>query len=136
MSTPVTSDQALEALRALHGVSLIRDEKDGWPLDRLPNGSYGFSYAPADECPLFCYSRFQIFEVHKAADGTEYIIGYVDEATERQLKLKLALTEFKLYPAPYEGATIPFALNRARIVKKRALSRIDGNFLPVTVSAA
>ena len=49
---------------------------------------YGFTYAPLTESPVFAKDHYGSFEVHKAADGTERLIGFVsasDVARLRQL---------------------------------------------------
>src|SRR5277367_559002 len=70
--------QALQDLRTRHQVRALTPEEEGTAIAVLPSGVYGFTYAPGQpEVPLFSKNSYHSFEMHKAADGTEYVLGFV-----------------------------------------------------------
>ena len=77
-----------EDLRRDHRVRLVTTEEEGCALDRLPAGTYGWTYAPASESPLFSKQGFQSFEMHRAQDGTGYLVGYVTDSDAIALSSK------------------------------------------------
>ena len=122
-----------EDLRRDHRVRLVTTEEEGCALNRLPPGTYGWTYAPASESPLFSKQGFQSFEVHKAQDGTGYLVAYATDSDANALAGKERPIELKVYPETFEGATRLVCL-RADGLRKRTHqpSREEGN--PVQVS--
>lgn len=132
MSTAVAPAAAREQLRTQGGVALVKPENEGFSLAKQPDGVYGFSYAPLQECPVFGRQTFQVFEVHKRKDGSKWVLGHVTPEEEAAFTAG-ELLEITFYPEPFEKATNLFPLDMAWVMKHRAPSRIDGNFIRATV---
>lgn len=116
------SETAHEQLRTERKLRLIASSEEGFPIDRVPNGTYGFSYSPNTEgLPLYALRGFQSFEIHKLASGELHILGYVAKDDPSLL-----------YPEPYEKATEFVSLPIQRLVPAKMPSRFNGNFVPLT----
>jgi hypothetical protein len=129
-SAPVRDREAdpQERLRDRHGVKLIAREEEGGGINAIPAGTYGWTYAPATEAPLFASRGYQSFEMHKASDGSVYVIGYI-------AKSDAGAREVKLYPEPYEADTELVALRLDRIYfSKRQPAGERGNWLPLSLT--
>ena len=74
-----------EAIRAAHQVRLIERADEGKAAHKLPNGVFGFTFAPLTETPLFAKHSHQSFEVHKLPNGELRLVGYVSPANETRL---------------------------------------------------
>jgi hypothetical protein len=135
---------ALQELRARHGVRPLKPEEEGSAVAKLPNGVYGFTYAPgAPEVPLFSKHNYHSFEVHKAADGTEYVLGFVTPPEASEIAaLEIAASQaaapdgarMRIYPAPWETAQTLVAAPASRMVAAKRMPREDGNPLPFTLA--
>jgi hypothetical protein len=128
--------QELEALRAEHGVRLVTEEEEGFGIAKVPPGVYGFSYAPStEEIPLFCKKTFQSFEVHKLADGSEHLIGFVTPKEAIDLEMGNKAAEIRLYPEPVAEAVRLVSVNLAIVIpNKKGPARSDGNFLSLRLA--
>ncbi|HEV2689415.1 MAG TPA: hypothetical protein VGV35_12705, partial [Bryobacteraceae bacterium] len=74
MPSSTQSPLTHETLRARHQVRPLRPEEEGFAVERLAPGVYGFTYAPGqDEVPIFAHASYHSFEIHKLADQTVYI---------------------------------------------------------------
>lgn len=122
-----------EQLRAQNGVQLVKADNEGFALAKQPAGTYGFSYAPLAECPVFGKQSFQVFEVFKKADGSRWLLAYASPEHEALVNGDKEPVDVKLYPEPFETATHMVALHMDRIIKKKQPSRIDGNFIEATL---
>ncbi len=117
----------------------LKPEEEGSAVANLPDGVYGFTYAPgAPEVPLFSKHNYHSFEVHKAADGTEYLLGFVtpSEASEiaaSEIAAKAGAT-MRIYPAPWETAQSFVCVPASRMVGAKRMPREDGNPLPFTLA--
>lgn len=131
-----TSDRELDALRARNKVRLVEEREEGCGVAQLPNGVYGFSYAPQQDAPLFTNKMFRNFEVHKLADGAIHVIGFVTEKERAQLSPLNEQIEVKLYPDPYEGSVNAVEVPLDCVTKATGPSREDGNFLKLSVAPA
>jgi hypothetical protein len=94
-----------QRLRARHGVRLVKTEEEGQDIALLPNGVAGFTAAPgAGEMPVFAAPIYLATEVHKSAEGTIYLIGYLTAAEAAVLEAGAEPLQVNLYPEPYEEA--------------------------------
>ncbi|HXG91443.1 MAG TPA: hypothetical protein VNN73_03620 [Blastocatellia bacterium] len=116
-----------EALRASHQVKLLEEKQQGFGVDNLPGGVYGFSFSPHNEAPLFQNKLFRNFEVHKLADETVHFIGYVSEDDAARLSNQNDYAEVILYPDKWQDALKIVSLPRARLLKTKGPSRDEGN---------
>jgi len=126
-----------ERLRREHGVVLVTEAQDGDGVHRLPEGVYGFTYAPGlKDTPLFRKSGKRAFEVHKLNGGDVATIGFVTPETEAKLKT-LAQTDFiEMYPAPREGHNAIVAVRMSRAALRKAHSTRETGELSLTVYPA
>lgn len=76
---------AREALRQQHGVRLVTPSEEGSSIMQLPDGVYGFTYAPAIAAPLFASFRYRAFEMHRK-DGEPFIVGFLSAAEAERLR--------------------------------------------------
>jgi hypothetical protein len=126
-------DRERETIRVRNSVRPIMPDEEGFPLDRLPTGVYGFSYSPATEAlPLFGKHTVGSFEVHKPVAGSPQVLGYLTpqeaEAFERG-----ELQDVKLYPEPNDNSRTLLAIPSERVVRAKGPSRSDGNYLSITI---
>ena len=100
----------------------------------LPNGVYGFTYAPGQpEVPLFSKHNYHSFEVHKTADGTEYILGFVTQPEAEDLEASKEGAAIRLFPGPWENSQSLVSVPVAGILPPKRMPREDGNPLPFTL---
>ena len=126
----------IEKLRAERKLKLISLEESGSAAEFAPAGVYGFTYSPANEgVPLFNKQSFQIFEVHKLADESVHLIGFMTEEDATTLQSAKGPMELRLYPQPYEKAQRLVSVARDRIVRAKPPSRENGNWIGLIVSA-
>ena len=130
---PETTIKDLEQLRAQNGLRALEIAEEGSAAERLPNGIYGYTYSPSEAVPLFAKKTWHSFEVHKLADGSRYLVGFVTRKEAASIRSG-AQAEITLFPDPWEDATelvsVPF--DRA-IPAKKGPSREGGNGLKVAI---
>lgn len=101
----------------------------------LPNGVYGFTYAPGQpEVPLFSRQGYHSFEVHKASDGTEYVLGFVTQIEASDLEASQGGAAIRLFPSPWETSQSFVSVPVAGIVSSKRMPREDGNPFPLTLA--
>jgi hypothetical protein len=133
-SPAAASPENIEQLRIRHGVRPLEPEEEGTATARLPAGVFGFTYAPAQpETPLFAKQNHHCFEVHKAADGTEYVIGFVTQSEASDLSAAKPGASVRLFPDPWESSQILVVVRVSNIVAPKRMPREDGNPLPFTI---
>ncbi|MEW6129252.1 MAG: hypothetical protein AB1757_19585 [Acidobacteriota bacterium] len=132
-SLPKTPNDIL-TIRALNQVRLIEEKDEGMPVNSLPNGTYGFTYSPQDQSPIFSKRLFQIFEVHKSVDGVAQIIGYVSQDDLKALgQTADEFVSISLYPEPHQSADRVVGIPKSHILEHRGPSRENGNALKLKV---
>ncbi|HTS48573.1 MAG TPA: hypothetical protein VMH05_11550 [Bryobacteraceae bacterium] len=125
----------LEALRARHNVRPLLPAEEGSSAAHLPNGVYGFTYAPGQpEVPLFSKQGYHSFEVHKASDGTEYLVGFVTQLEASDLEASKVGAAIRLFPSPWENSQSLVRVPVAGIVSSKRMPREDGNPFPFTLA--
>jgi hypothetical protein len=119
-------------LRDSHQVRLVETSEAGFAADRLPHGVYGFTGAPQEGAiPLFDKKNWHSFEIHRLADGSLHLVGYVSPKDANLIRSgeHVAVT---LFPDPWEDAGELISVALARMVpSKRGPSREGGNGLPL-----
>ena len=127
----------IEAIRACNRVANVAGELEGSPLASLPDHVYGFTYSPLNEStPLFATRSIQSFEVHRLAERTVRLLGFVKPAEAAALAKGDEDLDVQLYPEPHGDAASLVQVPLERILKARPVSRIDGNFMPLHLAAA
>lgn len=129
-----TTSPEIEAIRALNQVQLIADEGEGTAAADLPNGKYGFSWAPQAEAPVFRKQGYQSFEIHKAADGEIHLIGFITAEDSSRLASSAEDFYINLYPLPYESATKAVSIAKSQILQHRDPARDAGNAIKLKLA--
>ena len=133
--TPDTLDQ--ESLRTAHAVRLVTAAEEGTGVNALPEGVYGFTYAPAlPNAPLFALRRYRSFETHKVAGGEVYIVGFVDPETARSVAATLTDLQITLQAEPNATATILTTIPYSRIGQHRQYAAPNQDGFAVTIKPA
>jgi len=119
----------IDQIRARHGLRALTDQEEGYPAARLPHGVYGFTYSPGqDETPVFAKRAYHNFEVHKLADGSERLIGFVAPSDVAILEARKSGTAVLLYPDEWKESTHLVSVDLTGTVRlRRTPSREDGN---------
>lgn len=130
------ANAALERLWVERRLRLVGPSEQGDAIDRLPDGEYGFSYAPQTEgAPPFANRTYQAFEVHKLAGGAIHLLGFVTEEEARLLDQDGGCS-IHLYPEPWKQAAQLVSVPAGRVVRAKNTSREKGNFLPLDLGPA
>jgi hypothetical protein len=132
---PATSP-GVERLRELNEVRLIDARGLGLGIAGQPNGVYGFTYAPQQESPLFRQKSFRSFEMHKLADGSVHIIGFVTDEEASRLSTSGEYFDLDLYPDAWESSAKPVSIPSSRILEMKGPSRTSGNALTLRIRPA
>lgn len=128
-----TTNPVIEAMRALNQVQLVNETAEGAAAADLPKGTYGFTWAPQAEAPLFRKQGYQSFEIHKATDGEIYLIGFITAEDSNRLASSGEDFFINLYPLPYEGATKAVSIAKSRILQHRDPTRDAGNAMKLRI---
>jgi hypothetical protein len=129
-----TTNPEIGVMRALHQVQLVNEADEGAAATDLPNGTYGFTWAPQSEAPLFRTQGYQSFEIHKAAGGEIYLIGFITAEDSSRLASSGEDYYINLYPLPYEGATKAVSIAKSRILQHREPTREAGNAIKLKLA--
>jgi len=123
-STQPAAGDGLAALRAGRGLRGLTSEEEGFGIDRLPPGIYGFTYSPAEpNCPLFASHRAQNYEIHKLPNGEGLLVGYVTPEEARDLETSRQPLTLHVFPEPRDGATALVSIPFDRIVRPKEHSQ-------------
>jgi len=119
----------LEQLRSDHRVRVVNKEEEGSNIYRLPDGVYGFTYAPGlKEVPVYAKPHYQIFEVHRLTGGSVHLIGFVTPDVKAKIDGAKEAIQVAIYPDRWEGATELVSIADSRLQPaKKAVTREDGN---------
>ena len=131
MSTPAVAFLSeLESVRNKFHVKPMQVDHEGLSVAQLPEGVYGYSVStPTLEAPLFIERIFQSFEYHKLPGGTIQVVGFATAAEAAAVDEAKEPVDFKLYPEPFESSNVICVVDLARVVRSKAPSRTDGNFM-------
>lgn len=133
----VASSSGLEgraALRAQHRVRLVEPAEEGFGIDQLPDGVFGFTYSPAIAAPLFATHRYRTFEMHRLAGGDALIIGFVPAAEASRLAGATEPVDIALFHDAIEGADTLMAVPYSRILHHRQIATPNQVSVPLRVA--
>jgi hypothetical protein len=131
--TAATSEQ--EALREVHQVRLVSAAEEGFGVDAVPGGVYGFTYSPAlPNAPLFAVRRYRSYETHKLANGEVFVVGFTTPDSARQFSSSDAGVSLQLQPEPEADANTLIAIPYSRIRHHRQYSAPNQHGFTVTVA--
>lgn len=112
-----------ETLRAKHRVRLITDAEEGWGVDHLPGGVYGFTSSPGTKnSPLFVKRIYQSFEVHRTAGANVCLVGFVSPEIAARLETGKEDLHIRLFSDPQGDATAVVAIPSGRILRVKEYS--------------
>jgi len=124
-----------QALRDRLKLRLVTPEENGMPVDRLPEGVYGFTTSPSsDELPLFTSPVFRCTEIHKPVGGPIHFLGYVSTKEAETFEAGIEPMALELYPEPYEEATVLVSIPDSRVDRRRLPSRDHGNSMKMDIA--
>ena len=106
---------------------MISEAEEGTAVADVPNGIYGFTWAPQSEAPLFRKQGFQSFEIHKAANGEIDLIGFISEDDAKRMADSKEEFYINLFPVAHESATKAICIARSQILQHRDPTRNAGN---------
>jgi hypothetical protein len=117
-----------EALRTKNQVRPLTETEEGFGLDRVPDGVYGFTCAVGQwDAPLFKKQGFLSYEIHKLADGTALLLGYLTEEDAARLKNSQGLATVHLFAASDERARVFVSLPLHHIRRHKEHSQRTGH---------
>lgn len=124
-----------ESLRARHGVRALSDSEEGFGVDRLPNGVYGFTYAPAlPSAPLFVKKTYHSFEMHKLPDGALVVVGFLPQEMADRVEAGREAIRINLYPDPQDDAVRAVSVPLSRMARVREHSAREGKGLDLELA--
>ena len=133
-STSASGSLTREALRSDHKLRPLTLDEEGFALAKQQPGVYGFTYAPDQpEPPLFSRHSYHSFEVHKDADGTGYLVGFVTLAEASQIEAGQSGAKIRLFPDAFGEAQSLIRVQVGAIITPKRMPREDGNPLPLTL---
>jgi hypothetical protein len=132
-----TGEQDLEMVRAEHHVRRLRVWEEGFNLQCLPNGIFGFTHSPGHEdAPVFRCDGEAAFEIHKLPDGRTFLLGFVSDDAAAVVENAKKDVHLRVYPSKSAEASrlVPVAL--AHIVRYKDYPPRDGKYLEVQITRA
>lgn len=135
MSTSLpASSVTRETLRSDRNLRPLELEEEGTALDKQAAGVYGFTYGPDQPAPpLFSRHSYHSFEVHKDADGTGYLVGFVTSKEAGQVEAGESGARIRMFPDAFGEAQSLIRVQVSAIVPPKRMPREDGNPLPFTL---
>src|SRR5213593_4704974 len=99
-----TEDPQRKTLRAANQLRLLSEDEEGFGIDRVPAGVYGFTSSPGEAAPLFQQQIFRSFEMHKHLDGEIYLLGFLTAKQADRLASSDSQLDISLYPDAFGEA--------------------------------
>jgi hypothetical protein len=135
VSTAASSGlEARQALRVRHKVRLVTPEEEGFGIDRLPDGVFGFTYSPAIAAPLFATHRYRTFEMHRVAGGEALILGFVPAATADRLRSAHEPVDVALFHDVTGDSDTLIAVPYSRIIHHRQIATPNQVSVPLRIA--
>ncbi len=126
-----------EALRARNEVRLVTEQEEGFGVERLPPGVYGFTYSPGvANSPLFRKRVYHSLEVHKLPDSSVALIGFLPEEIAARVEAGEEALDIRLFPEPESEATRAVSIPLARVKKVSEFSMREAGRLALQLYAA
>ena len=129
LNTETTSAADLEQLRSERRLRALTKEEEGSDIYLLPDGLYGFTYAPGlKEVPVYSKRHYGAFEIQRLNNGEVHIAGYVTPAEKAQIGTSPTAVQIVIFPASWGTSTELITLPDRRMQPaKKAVTREDGN---------
>lgn len=123
-------------MREQHRVRLVEPSEEGFGIDKLPDGVFGFTYSPAVAAPLFATFRYRTFEMHKVAGGEAVIIGFAPAADAARLSTAADAVDITLFHDADGAADTLIAVPYARILHHRQIATPNQVSVPLRIAPA
>lgn len=124
-----------QKLRDRLNLRLVTMEESGMPVDRLPEGVYGFTTSPStDELPLFPKPVYQCTEIQKPVAGPINFIGYVTKKEAEAFQTGAEPMALDLYPEPFAEATELITVPDSRVDRRKLPTRDQGNAMRMEIA--
>lgn len=119
----------IEQLRSERGLRALTSQEEGTDIYHLPNGVFGFTYAPGlKEVPVYSKQHYHGFEIHRLANGEVHVVGYVTPDESTKISSSKEAAQAVVFPEPWEKSTELISLAGSRLQPaKKAVTREDGN---------
>ena len=129
LNTETTSAADLEELRSERRLRALTKEEEGSDIYHLPDGVYGFTYAPGlKEVPVYSKRHYGVFEIERLTNGEIHIVGFVTPTEKAQLGAATTAVQIVIFPASWDDSTELITLADRRLQPaKKAVTREDGN---------
>src|SRR5450432_3010301 len=129
LNTATEPTAALEQLRAERGLRALTKDEEGTDIYHLPNGVFGFTYAPGlKEVPVFSKRHYGGFEVHRLTNGEVHLIGFVTPSERDGVTGSKQAVQVIIFPASWGQSTDLVSVVDKRLQPaKKAVAREDGN---------
>jgi hypothetical protein len=136
MNTETSAASELEQLRSGRGLRPLTKAEEGSDIYHLPNGVFGFTYAPGlREVPVYSKQHYHGFEIHRLSSGEVHIIGFVTPEEKAQFASAMQPVQAVVFPERWKTATELVSLPDTRLQPARkAVTREDGNPFKTLVS--
>jgi len=128
-------DAERKALRTANQLRLLSEDEEGFGIDRVPAGVFGFTSSPGEAAPLFRQQIFRSFEMHKHLDGEIYLLGFVTADQGERLSSRASQLDIILYPDAFGEAEKLVTIPVSRIARVEGPSRDEGNALRLDLAA-
>jgi hypothetical protein len=128
----------LEQLRSERGLRALTKTEEGSDIYRLPNGVFGFSYAPGlKEVPVYSKQHYHGFEIHRLSNGEVHLIGFVTPEEKAQMAAATLAVQVMIFPEHWKESTeLVSVADTCLQPAKKSVSRQDGNPFKTLVSPA
>lgn len=129
LNTATQADASLEQLRLERRLRPLTKEEEGTDVYKLPDGVFGFTYAPGlKEVPVFSKRHYGGFEVHRVSPGKIHLVGFVTPAEKAQIGSAPQAVQVVIFPASWKDSTEMISVVDSRLQPaKKAVAREDGN---------
>jgi hypothetical protein len=135
-SPAFAEDPEIDALRARHEVRELINAEEGFGLQQLPSGVYGFTCAPCQwDSPLFRKKTTQGFEVHKLPDGTPMLVGFVSPEDFRKMESAEGPITIHLFPDRRDEANTLVSISLSRVHRHKEHSQRAGTGLQLDLES-
>ena len=123
------SSEQLDQLRSERALRPPTKEEEGTSIFHLPDGLFGFTYAPGlKEVPVYAKRHYHGFEVHRLANAEIHLVGFVTPDEKAKLTGAKEAVQLVIFPDPWEQSTELISVSQTRLQPaKKAVSREDGN---------
>lgn len=127
------AQNSIEQLRATNRVVPVSKDDEGRSWSKISNGVYGFSYTPgSSDGGFFLRDTRQAFEMHKLADATLWIVGFVTPEDSKKLA-STGAQDLEVFPESRDNCTELVVIPHARIASSKPLDRDNFNKLKVSL---